>query len=360
MLNLSFIAQMAYDTLEKEHAEVTPKSFAGEFCKLIKEYGLQHDECELFEKMLFALEMEDNENFSSKEISNIYDLADKLFKKHAQDRTIITRNTKDISKLLIIINDHLMEAISGNKDEVNEIIKIRNEMEAINLDKHMKDDLVGFKDKLVDAAGNIETHMNKVTDKLEISSQEVESLKNKIKELESELSLAKEEHKLDHLTQVLNRGSYEKEMKKFEKAFLEEGQDYAIVFMDLDHFKNINDTYGHEGGDFILQTFSQVVKRLTRSDNIIGRYGGEEFIVAFKYFQKDELLKYLSRVKEVFSSKKLSFKEHKISVTFSAGVELRSNQNSYDDTISKADQNLYEAKNTGRNKIILPFSTTEL
>lgn len=355
MINLSFIAQVAYDTLEKEKKDITPKSFASEFCKTIKEYDLKHEDCEHFEKLLEILENEDDENFSQEKIHNMYDLADQLFKKHSQDRTIILRNTTDISKLLVIINDHLMSSISGNKEGVNNIAKIRNEIEKIHLDEHISENIIYLKDKLVDAAGNIETHVNNVTDKLETSTHELDHLKNKIQELEKELSVVKKEKKLDHLTQVLTRGSYEAEIKKLENEYLKGGQDYAIIFMDLDHFKNINDTYGHEGGDFILQTFAQIVKRLTRSGNVIGRYGGEEFIVALKYFEREELIKYISRIKEVFSSRKIIFHEHKIAVTFSAGVELRSNMNNYQETLSSADKQLYKAKGSGRNKIILPF-----
>ena len=355
MINLSFIAQVAYETLEQQEQDITPKSFATEFCKAMKEYDLTHEECAHFDELLEALEHEDEESFSKENIHNIYELVDQLYKKHAQDRSIILRNTTDISKLLVIINDHLIESITGNKDEVKKIIKIRNEIETFKLDEHMSENLIYLKDKLVNAAGSIETHVNKVTDKLEVSSAEVENLKNKIKTLEDELSVVKKEKEHDHLTGLLTRRSYEKEIRKFENDYKQNAQNYAIIFLDLDHFKNINDTYGHEGGDLVLRTISAILIKLTRDDDIIGRYGGEEFVVGFKYFQEEEIVKYISRIKEVFCSKKIDYKEHKIAVTFSAGVELRNNQQSYQDTLSEADKKLYEAKNTGRNKIVMPF-----
>jgi diguanylate cyclase (GGDEF)-like protein len=355
MINLSFIAQVAFDTLEQEHKDITPTSFTTEFCKAIKEYDLCHEDCEHFEKLLEVLEHEDDENFSKENVHNIYELADQLFKKHAQDRSIILRNTTDISKLLVIINDHLMDSITGNKEEVSKITKIRNEIEKIKLDEHISKNIIYLKDKLVNAAGNIETHVNKVTDKLEVSSAEVENLKSKIIMLEEELSVVKKEKEKDHLTGVLTRRSYEKEILKLDNEYKKNNQDYAIIFLDLDHFKNINDTYGHEGGDLVLRTFAQIVSKLTRDDDIIGRYGGEEFVVAFKYEKEEELVKYIARIKEVFGLKKIAYKEHKIAVTFSAGIELRKNQENYQETLSQADARLYEAKEGGRNKIVLPF-----
>jgi diguanylate cyclase (GGDEF)-like protein len=355
MINLSFIAQLAYETLEKSAQEITPKSFTREFCKAIKEYELTHEECEYFENLLEILELEDDENFSKETIHDIYELSDKLYKKHSQDRSIILRNTTDISKLLVIINEHLIESITGNKDKVNEIIKIRNEIETFELDSHMSENLIYLKDKLVDAAGDIETHVNKVTDKLETSATEVDRLKNKIRNLEEELNIIKKAKETDHLTGVLTRRSYEKEIRKFENHFKSQNQQYAIIFIDLDHFKLINDTYGHEGGDLVLKTIASILMKLTRDDDIIGRYGGEEFVVGFRYFNEDEIVKYITRIKGVLSSKQIVYKEYKISVTFSAGVALRIDQSSYQETLSLADKRLYEAKNSGRNKVIIPF-----
>lgn len=141
-------------------------------------------------------------------------------------------------------------------------------------------------------------------------------------------------------------------MHKIENRFRRDQEDYAIVFFDIDHFKNVNDTYGHDGGDIILKTFSSLLLKLTRDTDIIARYGGEEFIAILHYKESCELYKYIERIKTVVTQNKFIYQDNRIEIKFSAGVELRSNCNTAQESITNADKLLYKAKNTGRNKII--------
>ena len=127
---------------------------------------------------------------------------------------------------------------------------------------------------------------------------------------------------------------------------------YAIIFFDLDHFKKINDTYGHSGGDMILSTFGKILNKYTRDMDIVGRYGGEEFIAIVHYNLKRELLQYIKRIKNIVTQNKFIYQDNKISITFSAGVTLRDDHKTYESALQKADMLLYEAKEAGRNKII--------
>ncbi len=117
--------------------------------------------------------------------------------------------------------------------------------------------------------------------------------------------------------------------------------------------KKINDTYGHEAGDVILKTFAKILEKQTREYDAICRYGGEEFVVIVHFKLKRELLGYLKRVKTIVTENKFVYKDERIHITFSAGVATRSRYKHYDDAIKKADELLYEAKNSGRNKIVL-------
>jgi diguanylate cyclase (GGDEF)-like protein len=151
---------------------------------------------------------------------------------------------------------------------------------------------------------------------------------------------------------LLIRRAYEEKIKEFNNLYLRTGQDFAIVFFDIDHFKRVNDTYGHEGGDVVLKIFATLLLKLTRETDIIGRYGGEEFVAAVYYKNLKELSVYITRIKSVIKKYKFIFKEHKIEITFSAGIELRSRNKSVDETIANADKLLYKAKNTGRDKVV--------
>ena len=145
--------------------------------------------------------------------------------------------------------------------------------------------------------------------------------------------------------------------KKTEKQFFIFETNFAVVFFDIDHFKKINDKYGHACGDEILKSFAKILKELTRKEDIVARYGGEEFVALINFRDKIELIRYIKRVKNAFLNSTFIYKEHKINITFSAGVTFRNNYNSIVDAQTKADELLYEAKNKGRDKVIFDDGT---
>ena len=151
---------------------------------------------------------------------------------------------------------------------------------------------------------------------------------------------------------MLTRRAYDRYSKKIDDNYNRNKVDYAVIFFDIDHFKKVNDTYGHDAGDVILSTFAKVLDKSTRDLDIVGRYGGEEFISLLHFNDVKEIETYISRVKSIVTEHKFKYDNLKIQITFSAGVTLRSENNSYSDAIKKADELLYQAKQTGRNKIV--------
>ncbi len=273
------------------------------------------------------------------------------------DKEIVAQKTADIAKLITLMSKYLGDAIDSNKHGSSGVSNIKNEIESISVTGSTKNELNKLQSKLVQAAITIENEMNTVNDKLESGKVEVNILEEKIKKLEFDLNKSKKESSIDHLTGLLTRRAYDKEVKKFEETYTRDSQDYAIVFFDLDDFKKVNDTHGHACGDVVLRTFAQILLKLTRKTDIVGRYGGEEFVAAIKYDNEKELIQYLSRVKELVTMHKFKYQDLKLTVTFSAGVDLRSNHKKYSDAIQHADILLYNAKDDGKNKIFLSSGT---
>ncbi|MEA2017934.1 MAG: GGDEF domain-containing protein [Campylobacterota bacterium] len=273
-------------------------------------------------------------------------------KRFEVDKKVVAQKTADIARLISLMNKYLGDAIDSSKNGSSNVSSIKDEIQSIDLSTSTKEELDKLQTKLVQAAMSIEHEMSSVSKNLEDGKNEVVELERKVKTLEKELKETKLQSTKDFLTGALNRKAFEEEIKRFESWFKRDNKNYAIVFFDIDKFKNVNDTYGHECGDVILKTFSALLLKLTRDSDIVSRYGGEEFVVAVQYNNKDELNKYISRIKSVITTNKFIYKEHKIKITFSAGVQIRSNNKDIDETISNADKLLYEAKETGRNKII--------
>lgn len=129
----------------------------------------------------------------------------------------------------------------------------------------------------------------------------------------------------------------------------------SIIIIDIDHFKDINDTYGHLAGNDVLKTFVDALKNNIRTIDTVGRYGGEEFIIIFPEKNPEEALVALDRIRERFSMLHVESRYFKhstdIRLTFSAGVaSFPSNGKNLDVLIDAADKALYRAKNDGRNR----------
>jgi len=121
----------------------------------------------------------------------------------------------------------------------------------------------------------------------------------------------------------------------------------SIIYFDIDHFKQINDTYGHKKGDFILKEVSKIILQNIRKTDIFGRWGGEEFIIILPFTNLENALILAEKLRK-------KIEEHDfdgINITISFGVtELKIDDNA-DTLINRADEALYKAKNKGRNRV---------
>ena len=128
----------------------------------------------------------------------------------------------------------------------------------------------------------------------------------------------------------------------------------VLVFLDIDHFKKVNDNYGHEVGDVVLKTLSRRLKNNLKEDDVLIRYGGEEFLIILEKAEtKDaDMVKVVSRIHSNVCKENIIVEGKSLHVTFSAGVNISPDKSkSFHDALAKADLALYKAKNEGRNRI---------
>ncbi len=276
-----------------------------------------------------------------------------IARRFERDKQVVIERTSDISKLVLLMEQYLNEAISSNGSGSKNVLNIKEKIASINLKDDGIEALGKLQNELINAATSIEKEMDTVTNKLQNGKSKVQELEEKVKTLEAELTRTKTESMKDHLTGLLTRRAFSEEVKKIESAYSRVKTQYAIVFFDLDHFKALNDTYGHEGGDVVLSTFGKILSKSIREHDIVGRYGGEEFVAIINFNLNRELLLFLKRIKGIVTENNFLYKDKKIKVSFSAGVAIRSSYDTYENTLQKADMLLYQAKESGRNKIIL-------
>ena len=302
------------------------------------------------DKLFSKIEKEPNLLFIQEIQDKIEDFINKRFER---DKRVVIERTSDISKLVLLMEEYLNEAISSNGSSSKNVLNIKEKIQSINIQEDGLEALTKLQNELINAASSIEKEMITVTNKLETGKTKVQELEEKVKTLEDELTRTKTENMKDHLTGLLTRRAFSDEIKRIESAYERIKTQYAVVFFDLDHFKKLNDTYGHECGDVVLSTFGKILNKTVREHDLVGRYGGEEFVAVVHFNLNRELLQFLKRIKTMVTENSFLYKDKKIKVTFSAGVAIRSSYPTYENALQKADMLLYQAKENGRNKIIL-------
>ena len=140
-------------------------------------------------------------------------------------------------------------------------------------------------------------------------------------------------------------------LKVKEAEFERYGHNFSVIMFDLDHFKAVNDSYGHEAGDAVLYAFAKILKKEARSIDIVGRYGGEEFIALLGATDTVGGVKFAQKVREHVQRARFIYRGERIEITVSAGVSDRAKHSSLQFLINAADEYLYKAKNDGRNRV---------
>ena len=162
----------------------------------------------------------------------------------------------------------------------------------------------------------------------------------------------------DGLTGISNRPNMEQVLRSEFERSMRYGAPLSVVLLDVDHFKGVNDTYGHQKGDEILVAFASLLKKFCRANDTAARYGGEEFLMILPQSNAQGAFKIAERVREEMMKLNFTGNESNFSVTTSGGVvELdRDFIKNTDQLVAMADQALYEAKNSGRNKTVIGHS----
>lgn len=137
----------------------------------------------------------------------------------------------------------------------------------------------------------------------------------------------------------------------------------TVLMLDIDHFKDINDNVNlkHEGGDVVLQSLAKLLNNNIRKADILGRLGGEEFLIILPQTNQINAIKEAERLRKLVESNQIEFNGKKIKITISVGVaELNDSHKKSKDLVNNADDNLYQAKNRGRNQVFPPPPTDSI
>jgi diguanylate cyclase (GGDEF)-like protein len=202
-----------------------------------------------------------------------------------------------------------------------------------------------LKDSSISKSKSTNDILNDISKKIDITMFE-------LNELEKEKQKAQKQAFQDQLTKLHNRHYLDKLFAKL----ITNDNDFALIILDIDHFKNVNDTYGHNIGDEVLIKFAKILQTSLREDDIVGRWGGEEFIIVVFSKDKNILLSIANKIKDNIEN---ALFDSVGKITASLGISTHTKNSTIEDTIKKADIALYMAKESGRNKVTLYEENTD-
>jgi len=186
---------------------------------------------------------------------------------------------------------------------------------------------------------------------------QVEASRQEIQRLRNDLHRAREEVFVDSLTRVLNRKGLDHRLEQLLRQPLAANAAHSLVMVDIDHFKQINDTHGHLVGDQVLAGMGELLRRVVNGPHqLVARYGGEEFAVVLPEASLDTAAQVAERIRHAAKAMKLRKRnapEVVLSVTVSAGAAALQPGESANDWIARADAALYRSKQSGRDRVSL-------
>ena len=180
----------------------------------------------------------------------------------------------------------------------------------------------------------------------------VRQAEREVVRLQEELAHASEMVRTDALTGALNRKGMDEAIEREVARARRKNSPLSVALLDIDNFKKLNDTHGHEAGDQALVHLAQVVRETLRPTDTLARYGGEEFVIVLADTRLDDGVQAMVRVQRELTRKFFLHRNEKMLITFSCGVAELGPAESPADGVKRADQAMYLAKRAGKNRVV--------
>ncbi len=280
---------------------------------------------------------------------NLKELIEKRIK---IDKEEVKKRVLSLDEILSDVSVKIVRLIDNSNVSNKKIKEIKEEL--LEVDESGAD-FENIKAKLVKIAHSLEIETQELSDIMQKEDSLVAQMQVKIKKLEQALKVAKKESKMDFLTGLVSKRGLDEELNRADKSYRRYHIEYSVVFFDIDHFKSINDTYGHEAGDLVLKQLGKLLLKLKRDVDVIGRYGGEEFLAILPNTPIEGAQTFAEKVRIEVEKFSFRYKGEAVPVTISAGISNSRNFDTQKEIIEEADSMLYQAKTNGRNRIYPPL-----
>jgi diguanylate cyclase len=254
-----------------------------------------------------------------------------------------------LARLMLKVEDNLDAFAKSSKAARSATTEYNSQLEQHVVELGRIDETGDIINNLADLAKAMAQRTRKVEQDMRKSEEEAKALR-------ASLERAKRDAEIDHLTGLPNRRAFEAVLERHFREAQAAVEPLSVAFCDIDHFKQVNDTHGHDAGDRVIQAIGETLARLSNDNCHVARHGGEEFVMLFRGLGPSEAKVRLDQAREELAGRNLVNRktdEPFGQITFSGGV---ANVFGYDNprtALSAADEALYKAKEAGRNRILI-------
>lgn len=264
------------------------------------------------------------------------------------EETYLREKEQELKDIIDLMRDNLSALLGSNRDFTTNIYESSLKIEQVS----QLDDIRRIKERL---RSELSYMKKSVQEKQVKDTSMMESLSKEVDSLRVSLEQAKDESMTDALTTAGNRLALDMLLDRRIERNKVSFRRFSVMMCDLDHFKVLNDTYGHQIGDMVLKTFVQECRSLVRDEDFIGRYGGEEFVILLPGVSLNEAIKRANKIRSNVASRMYttcrSGASKPFRFTVSIGVSEALRDDTAEDVLRRADLAMYLAKSAGRNRV---------
>lgn len=244
--------------------------------------------------------------------------------------------------------DNLNTAIHRQVDSIRDTT--RNAQELSALKDHTSEHLDLLMQQLIEHKQQEDERQQKTQEQIETMTRKLQDLETETETLRTKLKIEHDKALRDSLTGLPNRPAYNARIEMEFARWSRYGAPLALAIWDIDHFKRINDTYGHKAGDKTLALVGQLLLTNCRETDFVGRYGGEEFVMLMPNTDAAQALSMAENIRDVIRGCGFNFNGEDINLTLCCGISEFKEGDQHDDVFVRADQALYQCKQQGRNR----------
>ena len=276
------------------------------------------------------------------------------------------RRFKEVIYKQSMLKHSLQEAKGTLKDLIGVFVARLAEMTASTAEYHGKvetyaerlqsaDDLASLRtlvDELLGDTRAMQIDVTRSRDEIAEAKRQAEAAESRVRKLQAELEQVSEQVSQDQLTGALNRRGLDEAMQREMSRAERRNVPLSVAVLDLDNFKRLNDTYGHQAGDDALVHLIKVVKKTLRPTDVVARFGGEEFIILYSDTPLSQALETTRRLQRELTKRFFLHNNERLLITFSAGVAQFQPGETQELVFARADKAMYQAKLQGKNRVV--------